>query len=101
MSHDCLDPTNALAMCGDTSPMNPMVPVKLTIAAIITETARDETTLSLKGSTPTVWDRLSPEVRMSILDADSIRNAVHNAVGMAMVGRLSQYPTPMFPRFHE
>ena len=81
--------------------MNPIVPVKLTTAATITETVRDDRMRTLNGSTPTVWESWSPEVSMSIREDARSSRTVHTIVGIAMAGRLSQYPAPMFPRFHE
>ena len=70
------EPTNALAMCGPTKPMNPIVPVKQTIPAVIRETNVMQAILSLEVFTPSVRAQLSPEYITSNFLYMAINNAL-------------------------
>ena len=86
------DPTNALAICGPTKPMNPIVPVKQTIPAVIRDTNAMHVILSLDVFTPSVCAQFSPEYMTSSFLYMVMSNALVTPTIVTMIGS-SSHPT--------
>ena len=85
------DPMNMRAMCGHTNPTNPIVPVKLTIAAVANDTMSRETMRILSESTPRDLALSSPDARTLRTLARSIIRTTAMAVVVMTMGRFSQF----------
>ncbi len=90
-------PMNMRAMCGHTRPTNPMVPVKLTMAAVANDTMRRDAILILSESTPRDFALSSPEANMfSVLDRSIIATTAM-AVVVTTTGMFCQLAYPRLP----
>lgn len=92
------DPMNILAICGDTSPMNPIVPVKLTMDAVINDTMTRQITRSFCASTPRDLAESSPaESKLILLDNSMMAmvpiRVVKNIAGTSSQSMLLSDPT--------
>ena len=91
------DPTNMRAMWGDTNPMNPMTPVKLTMPAATRDMMRRQIMRTLSTFIPSDLAYASPELRaLSVL---VMRKSAKNPSmeTTARIGICSQVVIPMLP----
>lgn len=80
-------PTSMRAMCGPTSPTNPIVPAKLTARAVTAETARSTFLLSRPTSTPRLLALESPILRAVSLQKFMAKNTAAIAMTTAIISR--------------
>ena len=95
-----MEPTNILAIWGATSPMNPMVPVKPTMVAVIAATTNRDRALTRLTSTPRLDAPRSPVVMSPMLLERSRRTASDAAVTATTIHTLSHEDGPSDPMFH-